>query len=77
AAVDKAIEELEQEFNAQKRAALAKKIIDIYTREIPVIPLYFRDANSVIPKGMKNYRLSGHLFYETLYAENWELPASK
>ena len=72
AEVDQAINDLEGEFDAKKRAGIAKKIIDVYTREIPVIPLYFRDANGVIPKGLKNYRMSGHLFYESLYAENWE-----
>lgn len=71
--VDKLIESLEQELDFKKRADLGKKITEIYTRDIPVIPIYFRPNNAVVPAGLKNYRLSGHLFYETLYAENWSL----
>lgn len=71
AEVDKQIDLLEGEMNAKKRAEHGKKIAKIYAEEVPVIPFYFRQNNSVIPKDLKNYRLSGHLFYETLYAENW------
>ncbi len=71
AEVDKLIDLLEGELNAKKRAEHGKKIAKIYAEEIPVIPFYFRQNNSVVPKDLKNYRLSGHLFYETLYAESW------
>lgn len=69
--VDKLIGLLESELNAKKRAEYGKKIVKLYTEEIPVIPMYFRMTNSVTPKDMKGYQISGHLFYETLYAENW------
>ncbi len=71
--VDKLIDALETELNASKRKAIAQKILQHYTKDIPVIPIYYRPNTSVIPKGMKGYQLSGHLFYETLYAENWSL----
>jgi len=69
--VDKWIDELELEFNAKKRAAIGQKIIGAYVRDIPVLPVYYRPNTSVIPADMTGYKLSGHLFYETLYAENW------
>lgn len=73
AEVDKLIDQLEGELNFKKRAELGKRIAKIYAEEIPVIPLYYRQNNSVTPKAMKGYRLSGHLFYESLYAENWSM----
>ncbi|MES3038997.1 MAG: peptide ABC transporter substrate-binding protein [Bdellovibrionota bacterium] len=73
AEVDKLIESLEQELDAPKRAALAKKIIEFYTSEVPVIPIYFRQMNSVVPKGIKGYRLSGNTNGETLFIENWSM----
>lgn len=69
--VDKWIDQLEGELNSKKRAELGKKIVKAYAEDIPVIPFYYRQNNSVVPKALKNYRLSGHLFYETLYAETW------
>ncbi len=69
--VDKLIDQLEAEFNAKKRAEIGRKIAEHYAKDIPVIPLYYRMNNSVIPADMKDYKLSGHLYYETLYIENW------
>lgn len=72
-AVDSMIEKLETEFDAQKRIGLAHEILKAYTEETPVIPLYYRAEIAVAPKNMKNYRLSGHLSYETNEAEKWVL----
>lgn len=71
--VDKLIDVLEGELVAKKRAEVAKKIIDFYTKDIPVMPIYYRPNNAVVPKELKGFRLSGTLFYETLYCENWSL----
>lgn len=73
AEVDKLIDALEQELDAKKRADIGKKVIEFYAKDIPVIPMYYRATNAVIPKGLKNYRLSGHIFYETLAVEDWSL----
>lgn len=69
--VDKLIDQLESELDAQKRAKLAHQVLSFYAQDIPTIPLYFRPNNAVVPKDLKGYRCSGHQFYETLYAENW------
>ncbi len=61
------------EFEFEKRKALMKQIQREYTEQVPVIPLYFRAQISVVPKGMENYRMSGHQFYSTLRAEYWSL----
>lgn len=75
--VDKLIDQLETELDANKRKALAHKIMEHYTRDIPVIPIYYRPDTAVIPADMAGYRLSGHLFYESLMAENWRRDSSK
>lgn len=69
--VDKLIDQLESELDAQKRAKLAHQVLSFYTRDIPTIPLYFRPNSAVVPNALKGYRCAGHMFFETLYAENW------
>jgi peptide/nickel transport system substrate-binding protein len=69
--VDKWTEEVEREFDPKKRSVLMKKIMKAYTDELPAMPLYYKANNSVIPKGLKNFKLSGHSYSEFLYAETW------
>ncbi len=73
AKVDKALDEMDVEFNPQKRAALAHLILGEYTAEVPVIPLMYRSDISVTPGNMKNYKMAGHQYYETNNIENWNL----
>lgn len=70
--VDKLIDGYEYEFDFEKRKKAMHEILRAYSDEVPVIPLYFRGENAVVPKGLKNYKLTGHLFYESLKAEDWE-----
>lgn len=72
-AVDKATEAIDVEFNAKKRVELAHETIKHYTSEIPVLPLYYRSDNSVVPKNLKNYKMTGHQFHETNEVEKWTL----
>ncbi len=71
--VDKDLDALDLEFNANKRLELVHNILKSYTDEVPVLPLYYRSDISVTPKTMKNYRMSGHQFYETNDIEKWTL----
>lgn len=71
--VDGLIESLDKEFDAEKRKGIAHKILKSYTEDAPVIPLYYRTEIAVIPKNLKNYRLSGHQVYETNEVEKWTL----
>lgn len=70
--VDKLVDEYEGEFDFEKRKKITYEILKEYTDQIPVIPLYFRGESAVIPKDMKNFKLTGHKFYESLNAEDWE-----
>lgn len=72
-AVDKLADDYEYEFDAEKRKKINTELLKYYTKDILVIPLYFRGENAVIPKTMKNFKLTGHLFFESLKSEEWEL----
>lgn len=73
AKVDKTIDEMEGEFNSKKRVELAAQLQKQYTDELPVLPLYYRTDNAVIPKNMKNFKMTGHQFTEANDVEHWNL----
>ena len=73
AKVDKLLEQLDVEFNANKRKEIAHKLLKEYTEDVPVIPLFYRSEVAVIPGNMQGFRLAGHLYYETNEIENWNL----
>ncbi len=70
-AVDKLIDQLEQQFDPAKRPPLAHQLLKYYTDEVPVIPLYYRSNTSVTPKSLKGYRLSGHQYSSANHVEDW------
>ncbi len=71
--MDAAIDAMDLEFDYNKRLDLAHEMVKYYSEDIPVLPLYYRADISVVPKNLKNFRMSGHQFYETYNAENWSL----
>jgi peptide/nickel transport system substrate-binding protein len=71
--MDKLIEDMDLEFNPKKRIELAAEMQKLYTEELPVLPLYYRTDNAVIPKNMKNFKIPGHQFSETNEVERWTL----
>jgi peptide/nickel transport system substrate-binding protein len=71
--VDSLLDQLDVEFNAAKRKQLIFQIMGEYTKDAPVIPMYYRSEIAVIPANMNNYQMAAHLFYETNEAENWNL----
>jgi len=71
--VDKLVDQLDLEFDEQKRLQLIHKILYHYTNEVPVIPLYYRSDVSVIPTNLKGHHMTGHQFGATNEVENWYL----
>jgi peptide/nickel transport system substrate-binding protein len=69
--VDARLDEIETEFDSKIRSKKMKQILKIYTVELPVIPLYYRSNNAVIPASLQGFQMSGHLFSEYLNIENW------
>jgi peptide/nickel transport system substrate-binding protein len=48
-----------------------RKILKAYTEELPSLPAYYRSNNSIYPKDLKGYEISGHNFTEFLEVEKW------
>lgn len=71
--VDRNLDAIDVEFDAKKRASLVHEILREYTAEVPALPLYYRSNISVTPNNLKNYRMSGHQFFETNNIEDWNL----
>ncbi|MDG0818177.1 peptide ABC transporter substrate-binding protein [Bdellovibrio svalbardensis] len=59
------------EFDSAKRIALMRKVLRVYTDELPSLPAYYRSNNTILPKGLKGYEMSGHNFSEFLQIEKW------
>jgi len=73
ARVDELIEKIDLEFDGKKRASYAQEIARIYSDELPALPMFYLTENAVYPQNLKNFRLTGHQFYETNEVEKWEL----
>ncbi len=69
--VDRLIDQLELEFDFNKRKEISHKILYYYTDEVPVIPLYYRSDISVTPTGLTGYALNGNQFSPTNFIESW------
>lgn len=69
--VDKLLAQAGEEFDQKKRIDIMRKILKIYTDELPQLPSYYRSNTSIIPKGLKGYEMSGHNNSEYLQIENW------
>ncbi len=57
--VDKLLEQADQELDEAKRAALLKKVQQIWADELPSLPLYFRLELQVSRRELKNYKPRG------------------
>lgn len=71
--VDQLIDALEMEFDANKRLAISNEITGLYTSEVPVIPLFYRSKNTVIPANLQGHQLSPTLIPDTQWVEYWTL----
>jgi len=69
--MDRLIEELDREFDHEKRVAIAPQIPATYTDDVPVIPLYYRTYNAVTPRKLKGFKLPGHLESSANHVEHW------
>ncbi|MFN9066815.1 MAG: peptide ABC transporter substrate-binding protein, partial [Bdellovibrionales bacterium] len=68
---DKLNEKLLKENSQAKRKKILKEMLNVYNTELPDFPLYYRTEVAVIPKGLKNFRINGHNYFETNQIENW------
>lgn len=70
---DGLMDKLDVEFDSKKRTAMVHQILKQYTEDVPVLPLFYRSDVTVVPKALKNYKVTGHQFSETNEVEKWDL----
>ena len=71
--VDSLVDQLEAEFDPDRRLDLIHEILWHYTSEVPVIPLYYRSNVSVTPSNLTGYSLSATQISATDHVEHWNL----
>ena len=71
--VDSLYDQFDGEFNRNKRRKILQEIMKEYTRDIPVIPMYYRADVAVRPANLEGFEVTGTAFYETYNAEKWNV----
>jgi peptide/nickel transport system substrate-binding protein len=69
--MDRLLEQADEELDEAKRAALLKRAQEIWTEDLPSLPLWFRLELNVSRAGLKEYKPTGHLSGPTWNAEQW------
>ncbi len=70
-AADALIDAIEVDLDRESRRMKWAELQQIYTRDLPALPLYFRADPYVIPEWLKGVRPTGHLAPTTLWVEEW------
>ncbi|UTW46414.1 peptide ABC transporter substrate-binding protein [bacterium SCSIO 12696] len=61
----------DREIDAEKRQVLVEQINQLYTDELPHLPLYWRPRVDVLPLELTGFRASGHFVVSTNWIEEW------
>ncbi len=61
----------ETELDPEKQKPLWAEMQQIYADQVPVLPLFFRSEQYVLPKWLKGFAPTGHGDYSPLWSENW------
>ena len=69
--MDADIDAMERELDPAKAKAIWADMQTIYTDQVPVLPLFYRSEDHIIPKWLKGYTPTGHSGLSPLWAENW------
>ena len=69
--MDKDIAESETDLDPSKVKPVWADMQKIYADQVPVLPLFFRAEQYVLPKWLKGFTPTGHGDYSSLWAENW------
>lgn len=68
--VDKLLEQAEEELDETKRAAILKKVQELWAEDLPSFPLFFRLELNAAKQNLKNYKPRG-IGTTTWNAESW------
>ena len=71
AEVDGLLDKIEVELDQFKRYALWARLQQIYARDLPALPFYFRAQPFVIPLWLTGIEPTGHQYPTTLWVEGW------
>lgn len=71
AEMDAILDGLEDTCAPEPRQALWRRLQQLYARQLPALPLYFRSVVSVHPPWLEGMELTGHLAPSTLWIEEW------
>jgi len=69
--MDKLIDAAEQELDPAKQKTIWASMQEIYARDLPVAPLFFRAETHIVPKWLKGYVPTGHGDFSSYWSENW------
>lgn len=71
--MDRLIEQIEVELDRDRRRQLWHAQQQLYARDLPVLPLFFRADPFVVPKWLQGIEPTGHQYPTTLWVENWRV----
>ncbi|PPR58609.1 MAG: Oligopeptide-binding protein AppA [Alphaproteobacteria bacterium MarineAlpha4_Bin2] len=69
--VDKLLDDVETVCEPKSNQTLWNKLQNIYSSDLPVLPLYFRATPFIIPNWLKGMQPTGHQYTSTLWIEDW------
>jgi peptide/nickel transport system substrate-binding protein len=69
--VDALIDKMERELDDAARAELWHELLEIYARDLPALPLYWRAQAFVLPRWLTGVEPTGHQYPTTLWVEDW------
>lgn len=71
ARMDAVLEDLRTTCEPDANQALWDEMQELYARDLPALPLYFRANSFVLPTWLEGVRPTGHQFPTTLWVEDW------
>jgi len=69
--MDKILDDLETTCAPKPRKALWDKLQQLYTKDLPALPLYYRADSYIIPKWLTGIKPTGHQYPTSLWIEHW------
>jgi peptide/nickel transport system substrate-binding protein len=69
--MDNLIDQAEQELDPGKQKAIWARMQEIYAKDLPVVPLFYRAEPHVYPKWLRGYTPTGTGDMSPSWAENW------
>lgn len=69
--VDQLLDAILREFDPAKRKSMMREVMVEYTRDVPTLPLYYRVDLVVVPKSIRDFKITGHTTYSSYAVEKW------